>query len=56
MTLSMKIVLEILNDKDVDVTHHLGFIITVIRDNTTDDHTFKVLDMLSNRLWEENYR
>lgn len=53
MNLSMKKVLDILNETEGDITlNQLGFILTVIRDNVTDDDVYNVLD----RVIKENIK
>lgn len=49
MTLSEKIVLDILESNTSEI-EDLGFIITVIRDNTKDDNTYKFLSLLLKKL------
>jgi hypothetical protein len=53
MTLSEKEVLDILNNDKENLYDNLGFILTVIRDNTSDDNTFMFLDKLVHRMWNE---
>lgn len=43
MTLSQKIALEA-SEKEKFYLGELGFILTVIRDNTSDDYAYQVLD------------
>jgi hypothetical protein len=49
MTLSEKRVLEILESNTSEI-EDLGFILTVIKDNTSDDKTFKFLSLLLKKL------
>jgi Ca2+-binding EF-hand superfamily protein len=47
MTISMKQALNILNEKKGDINlNDLGFILTVIRDNASDDEVYKVLNSI----------
>lgn len=45
MTLSMKIALDLINEKKDSITYEdLGYILTVLRDNAVNDDVYKVLE------------
>jgi len=51
MTLSMKRALDLINEKKEDITlNDLGFILTVLRDNVSDDRVYEVLKGLVNNI------
>jgi hypothetical protein len=50
MTISEQRVLDMLMNVHEDINYNLGFILTVIKDNTTDDNTHKFLTLLIKRM------
>lgn len=54
MTLSMRRVLDTLNEKKENIDlNDLGFVLTVFRDNVSDDEVHEILDSFVHQLWEK---
>jgi hypothetical protein len=49
----MQSVLDMIEDEEEDLMGGMGFILTVLRDNTADSDTFQVLDKIVKRMWRE---
>jgi hypothetical protein len=55
MSISVQRVIEMLEDTGGNLNaHELGFLLTVLRDNSTDDYVHDNLNFMVNKIWNES--